>query len=303
MCAPIAVGCKGVYPGKTPLTTADASQIGQNCSLVYIRLFINVTKFFVGGVRLDKIAISMNLGFDGCLLSALVCLRDLPSPHWSKPMQTIFTLLTRSLAVLSLSAPAMATQVYWTDWIAAPNLTSATGEIHVQGETVQIGYSATGSHGFVQTGTGINYWTGTPYTQGTVDNAPPAAELIALNSAGEVSIVFSRPVVDPYIAITSWNGNTVEFGQPISFDSYGAGYWGNGTPQMNSAGTGFYGNGEVHGVIRLKGTYQSLSFTHTSEYWHGFTVGVSAVPWPSSFWLFATGLLAVVPRVRRLRYN
>lgn len=215
-------------------------------------------------------------------------------------MKSICTLLTCSLTVLSLSAPATATQVYWTDWIASPNLTSATGEIQLAGETVNVGYTATGNHAFVQTGAGANYWTGTPYTQGTVENAPPAAELIALNTAGEVSIVFSKPVVDPYIAVVSWNSNTVEFGQPISFDSFGAGFWGNGTPIINSTGTGFFGNGEVHGVISLKGTYQSLSFTHTSENWHGFTVGVSAVPWPSSFWMFAVGLLALAPKVRRL---
>jgi hypothetical protein len=37
----------------------------------------------------------------------------------------------------------------------------------------------------------------------------------------------------------------------------------------------------VHGVVRLPGTFNSISFTHTSENWHGFTVGVLALGEPN----------------------
>jgi hypothetical protein len=71
--------------------------------------------------------------------------------------------------------------------------------------------------------------------------------------------------VDPYIGLVSWNGNTVDFGVPIVIDSFGPGYWGSGTPILNGTSTGFFGSGEVHGVIRLPGSFDSITFSHTSE--------------------------------------
>lgn len=214
-------------------------------------------------------------------------------------MKRLASICIQSLCALALSAPAFATQVFWTDWTTAPTAASAQGVIHLDNTSVEVSYTGTGNHAFVQTGTGTNYWVGNTYTQGEVDNAPLPSEMVALSAGGRVNITFSQPVVDPFMGLVSWNGNTVEFGQPISFDSFGAGYWGNGTPVINSAGSGFYGSGEVHGVISLKGTYSSLSFTHTSENWHGFTVGVSAVPEPATYWLFALGLGCLAPIARK----
>ena len=205
-------------------------------------------------------------------------------------MKQLASLCVQSLLLVSLSAPVLANPVYWTDWTAVPTAASAEGSIQVDNTLVGVTYTGSSNHAFVQTGSGTNYWGGNAYTQGSVDNAPLPSELVALNAGGAVTISFSQPVVDPYIGLVSWNGNTVNFGQPISIDSFGPGFWGTGTPVLNSAQTGFFGNGEVHGVISLKGTYSALSFSHTSENWHGFTVGVSAVPWPASAWLFALGL-------------
>src|SRR5690606_16575050 len=148
-----------------------------------------------------------------------------------------------------LSTPTLAANVSWTDWLTAPNTSSASGEITVGSESITVDYSGTGNHAFVQTGTGTNFWTGTAYTNGIVDNAPPAAELVALSQGGLVTITLSQPVQNPLIGLVSWNGNTVEFGVPIEIDSFGPGFWGNGTPLLNAAGTGFVGSGEVHGVI------------------------------------------------------
>jgi hypothetical protein len=96
------------------------------------------------------------------------------------------------------------------------------------------------------------------------------------------------------VGLISFNGAVVDFGVPITFLSYGQGYWGNGTPIMNAGGTGFYGNGEVHGVVELPGTYSSITLSDTvNEYWHGITVGVeglpSTVPEPSTFALLGIG--------------
>ena len=196
-----------------------------------------------------------------------------------------------------LSTPTLAATAFWTDWLNVTNTSSASGRIVMGPQTIDINYSGTTNHSFVQTGTGTNFWTGTAYTNGIVDNAPPAAELVALSPGGTVTISFSQPVTDPVIGLVSWNGNTVNFGVPIEIDSFGPGFWGNGTPVLNAAGTGFVGNGEVHGVIRLPGTHDIITFTHTSENWHGFTVGV--VPEPASYAMLLVGLGLVGFAARR----
>ncbi len=118
-----------------------------------------------------------------------------------------------------------------------------------------------------------------------------------------VTISFAKPVKDPLVALVSWNSNTVDFGVPINILSYGVGYWGGGTPILNSGGTGFFGSGEVHGVIELPGVFSSISFTHTTEYWHGLTVGARnvVVPLPATLLLLGSGLAALVSLRSRQR--
>lgn len=57
-----------------------------------------------------------------------------------------------------LERPAFATQVFWADWTAAPTAASAQGAIHLDNTSVEVSYTGTGNHAFVQTGTGTNYW-------------------------------------------------------------------------------------------------------------------------------------------------
>ncbi|WP_068804153.1 PEP-CTERM sorting domain-containing protein [Thauera phenolivorans] len=191
------------------------------------------------------------------------------------------------------SLSAAAAPVIWTDWLSAGTNT-VTGELVIGDTTVDVTYS--GSYAFAQTAGGTNYWTeGTPapYTGSPlVDNAPASTDIIALRVGGTKTITFSQPVLDPLIALVSWNRNTVSFSTPIEFLSHGAGHWGSGTP-INITDFGFSGSGELHGVIRLPGTHSSFSFTDATESWHGFTIGVagladeggspvSAVPEPGS---------------------
>lgn len=196
------------------------------------------------------------------------------------------------------ASPAAAAIASWTNWVAA-GATEVGGNLQVGAATVNVIYR--GSYSFAQvTGGGTNYWNpSAPYISATVENAPPDSDIIALNpgSPPTKTISFSQAVVDPLIALVSWNGNTVDFGTPIEILSFGAGFWGNGTPILNAAGTGFFGAGEVHGVIRLPGTFTQISFTDTSENWHGFTVGVlgvapppTGVPEPATLALFGLGL-------------
>ncbi|SEM23999.1 VPLPA-CTERM protein sorting domain-containing protein [Syntrophus gentianae] len=208
-----------------------------------------------------------------------------------------------SLLILISVSTAQAATVYWTDWTNT-TANTVTGTMTIGSETVDVAFS--GTYYEVQTSGGTNFWSpNAPYISSTVDNEPPASDIIKLGAGGTVTITFSQAVTNPLLALVSWNGNTVDFGEDvITFLSYGQGYWGNGTPIMNSDNTGFYGSGEVHGVLQLTGTYDSITFTHTGEYWHGLTVGavdLAPVPIPAALWLFGSGLVGLVGLKRKIR--
>lgn len=212
--------------------------------------------------------------------------------------------LATATAAALISPLSNAATVSWTDWTSsAPGVVNGT--LDVGGTSV--GVTFTGTYTFAQTTGGTNYWNPqAPYLSATVGNAPPAADIVALNMGGTATITFSQAVTNPLLALVSWNGNTVDFGVPINLLSNGAGYWGSGTPVLNAAGTGFFGQGEVHGVFELPGTYTSITFTHTSENWHGLTAGVLGlatppVPEPATYVLMGLGLLGVAAARRRSR--
>lgn len=195
--------------------------------------------------------------------------------------------------LLGTASMAQAVTVKWASLTAQPNATTVTGTVD------GVGLTFNGSVAFSQlNNSGTDYWIDNGYTQGVV-NRPTGVDLIALSGAGTKTITFAAPVKDVYIAFTSWNGNTVQFDSPFTVVSQGAGYWGNGTFNVNGSSDGFFGNGEVHGVLKFAGTYTSLSFTDTGEYWHGLTVGVAAVPEPQSWAMMIAGFGLVGAAMRR----
>lgn len=197
------------------------------------------------------------------------------------------------ILLVILSSGISATTVSWVDWTSSSNATSVSGQVLVGSTLVGVQFSSTSNYNFVQTSGGTYYWTGNAYTNGTISNAPASDDIISLNAGGTITITFSQAVVNPVFAFASWNSNTVSFSTPIVMDSTGSGYWGSGTLTPNTYGFVAAGT-EVHGLIRLVGSFTSFSFTHTSENWHGMTIGVESLPVPEPTSLALLGMACLV---------
>jgi hypothetical protein len=206
-----------------------------------------------------------------------------------------FTKILAAGLLLAAANSAQAVTVTWASLTAQPDATTVTGTVG------GVGLTYSGSINFSQlNNAGTDYWVDGGYTQGLV-NRPVGTDLISLNGGGLKTITFAAPVTDVYLAFTSWNAVDVTFSAPFTVVSQGAGYWGGGTFSVNGPSDGFFGNGEVHGVLKFAGTFTSLSFTDTSENWHGFTVGVGAVPEPQSWAMLIAGFGLVGATMRRRR--
>lgn len=198
-------------------------------------------------------------------------------------------------SLLIAGTAAQADTVNWASWTSQPDANTVVGNIGAVGVT----YS--GPVNFSQlNNTGTDYWVDLGYTQGVV-NRPTGTDLVSLSAGGTKTITFSTAVSNVYMAFTSWNGNTATFSSPFSVVSQGCGYWGCGTFVVNGASDGFFGNGEVHGVLKFAGPITSLTFTDTDENWHGFTVGLGAVPDASTWAMLIAGFGLVGAMARRRR--
>jgi hypothetical protein len=191
-------------------------------------------------------------------------------------------------ATLLCSTAAHAGVVTWVDWTST-STTEVFGTLTVDGAVIDVTY--TGERSFAQTSGGTNYWNpSSPYISATVDNAPPASDIIALRLATAKTLAFSEPVTNPLFAVVSLNGNGYRFDRDFQILSFGAGYWGNGTLTKTitthpdgSVTYDLIGSGEPHGVIQFLGTFSTVNWTSLSnENWNGFSIAVenlaSAVP-------------------------
>lgn len=140
---------------------------------------------------------------------------------------------------------------------------------------------------------------------------------IRLDNAGVLTLTFAHAVVNPYIALLSvgandninpLNNKTVSY----TFSSAGSAV----NPVMLSSGKNAYSTAnsdgslsgytlsgtEYSGIVRLYGTYSSLTITvDKDESLSGFNVGVAAVPEPETYAMFLAGLGLVGAVARRRR--
>lgn len=217
------------------------------------------------------------------------------------------SLIAAVLLVLG-AATASAGTIDWVDWTAATvgDPGSANGafsngiQVRYAGEVVE-----------PQTdGTGIDYWNDKNPEPYQVPNGPPDSDIIRLRNgtAGKTNtLTFSKPVTNPLMAIMSLGQPSLpvyyDFDAPFDIVKSGTGYWGGA-----ASGSLFEQAGDVlqgvegHGVIRFQGTFTSISWVDTpDEYWHGFTVGIQAVPLPSAALLGLAGLAGLTVLRRRRR--
>jgi hypothetical protein len=213
----------------------------------------------------------------------------------------LLVMATAVVLVMGMAGMSFGALVDWADWTSAT--TGITGSASGTIGSITVNY--TGEVNFAQTSGGINYWVaGTaninPFISAVVENAPPASDIIALEGGHNTTstINFSQAVTNPVMSIVSLGRDyqTViyQFSQPFRILSSGQGYWGGATTgSLFDDGNNVLRGVEGHGTIQFLGTYSSISWTvPTTEYWHGFTVGL--VPVPASALLLGSGLLGLV---------
>lgn len=196
-------------------------------------------------------------------------------------MKSLYALAFAGLLALPAQA---ATTVTWADWTKVDSKT-ASGTFTIGSQTITVTASSTSSFYKVDENGSI-FLTGGAYTQGDVANSPAGKDLIQLGGGGRIDFSFSDTVANIYFAFVSWNvtnqpatANVTTFSQNVALDSNGAGYWGSGTTVVSGNVANFYS--EAHGVLTVAGG-GDFTMAHNTEYWHGFTLGITPVPVPAS---------------------
>lgn len=191
------------------------------------------------------------------------------------------------------TSSSFASNVVWTDWSSIQTGSNGLGQGTLTLGSNIVDVSLNGLIGSFANGDGYYNNAATGYTSptGTYDGLEPS-DLIQEWSTGPVVLNFSRPVINPYIALvsvgSSGNGVTYSFQNPFNVISAGPNIWGYGG--YGVSGNNFTGY-EYNGILQIPGTYNNLTFNiNQGEYWHGFNVGVP-VPEPSSMLLGLFGLI------------
>jgi PEP-CTERM motif len=208
------------------------------------------------------------------------------------------------LAAISLLAGISSSQAALIDWTVwtAPGTTGNPGSASGIAGSTTVTYN-----GEVQNvSVGYPSWTPTSsYTSAYVGNGPLATDnairIIGGGSPATDTITFSHAVTNPVFAIWSLGqpGYNAEFVfdplNPIVFQAGGTSTEYNpiGAQAITVGGNTVFGQ-EGNGTISFNGTFTSISWTNPiPEDWYAFTVGVAAVPEPSTWAMMILGFAGI----------
>jgi len=145
-------------------------------------------------------------------------------------------------------------------------------------------------------GTASNWAPNSSFIGGTVTASPSTVgDIITLDGAftGTNTITFASPIVNPVFAIWSLgapgSAASFTFNLTPTFEAGGPNAQFGGGPLTVSANSvsGIEGNG----VVQFTGSFTTVSWTDTPEFFYGFTVGTAGpIPEPSAYLTLLVGL-------------